>query len=89
MNSTRTVIAASLLVLLAAVACGSEAPEPVATAEPSATVAATPSPTVVLQMTEPNFRDKTIWTVLSHTTMWSSTISVSPTKRRALSMVLM
>ena len=32
----RTIIAASLLVLLAAVACGSEAPEPVATAEPSA-----------------------------------------------------
>ena len=32
----RTVLAASLLVLLAAVACGAEAPEPVATTEPSA-----------------------------------------------------
>ncbi len=85
----RTIIASSLLMLLAAVACATEAPEPVATTETAATVAATPSPTVVLQMTEPNFRDKTIWTVLSHTTMWSSTTSVSPSKRRALSMVLM
>ena len=32
----RTIIAISLLILLATVACGSEAPEPVATAEPSA-----------------------------------------------------
>ena len=41
----RTIIAASLLVLLAAVACATETPEPVATTEPSATVAATASPT--------------------------------------------
>ncbi len=34
----RTIIAASLLVLLATVACGSEAPEPVATTEPTTTV---------------------------------------------------
>ena len=39
----RTILAASLLVLLAAVACGSEAPEPVVTAEP--TVGSTPSAT--------------------------------------------
>ena len=49
----RTIIAASLLILLAAVACGTETPEPVATTEPTATVASTlptntpvPSPTV-------------------------------------------
>ena len=41
----RTILAASLLVLLAAVACGSEAPETVATQGSTATVAATPTPT--------------------------------------------
>ena len=41
----RTIIVASLLILLAAVACATEAPEPVATAEPTATVAATVVPT--------------------------------------------
>ena len=35
----RTIIVASLLILLAAVACGSEAPEPVAATEPTTTVA--------------------------------------------------
>ena len=44
----RTIIVASLLVLLTAVACGEEAPEPVATTEPTTTVAATPSPTNTL-----------------------------------------
>ena len=39
----RTILAAILLLLLAAVACGSEAPEPVVTAEP--TVGSTPSAT--------------------------------------------
>ena len=32
----RTILAISLLILLAAVACGTETPEPVATTEPSA-----------------------------------------------------
>ena len=51
----RTILAASLLILLAAVACGSEAPEPVAATEPTATtesmatVAATPTPTDTAQ----------------------------------------
>ena len=51
----RTILAASLLVLLAAVACGSEAPEPVAATEPTATtesmatVAATSTPTDTAQ----------------------------------------
>ena len=45
----RTLIAISLLILLAAVACGTETPEPVATTEPTATVASslptnTPAP---------------------------------------------
>ena len=51
----RTIIAISLLILLAAVACGSEAPGPVATTEPTATVASSlpgktpvPSPTAEL-----------------------------------------
>ena len=35
----RTILAASLLILLAAVACATETPEPVATTEPTATVA--------------------------------------------------
>ena len=45
----RTIIAASLLILLAAVACGEETPEPVATTEPTATVASslpTSTPTI-------------------------------------------
>ncbi len=51
----RTILAASLLTLIAAVACGSEAPEPVAATEPTATtesmatVAATPTPTDTAQ----------------------------------------
>ena len=52
MNSMRTILAASLLILLAAVACGTETPEPVATTEPSAmpeptnaTMPSTPTPT--------------------------------------------
>ena len=54
----RTILVASLLILLAAVACGSEAPDPVVTAEPtvgstpSATGApATPKPTVTVAAT--------------------------------------
>ena len=49
----RTIIVASLLILLAAVACGTETPGPVATTEPTTTVASAlptntpvPSPTV-------------------------------------------
>ena len=49
----RTVLAVSLFILLAAVACGTETPEPVATTEPTTTVASSlpantpvPSPTV-------------------------------------------
>ena len=41
----RTILAISLLVLLAAVACGEETPELVATTEPTTTVAATVVPT--------------------------------------------
>ena len=41
----RTILAASLLVLLAAVACGEETPELVATTEPSAAISATAPPT--------------------------------------------
>ena len=54
----RTILAASLLILLAAVACGTETPEPVSTTEPSAmpeptnaTMPITPTPTTVDEVT--------------------------------------
>ena len=54
----RTIIAASLFILLAAVACGTETPEPVATTEPTAmpeatnaTMPSTPTPTPTIDET--------------------------------------